>query len=85
MLLKSEVLTAVHGAQGYHPAYTYTPSYRPKPAVHGIFLIGKFMMRLDVAYSLITEWKKMITVLIQVTAYIKSVARNSSRWWRRHK
>ena len=41
MLLKSEVLTAIHGAQGYRPAYTYTPSYHPKPAVHRVFLIGE--------------------------------------------
>lgn len=85
MLLKSEVLTAIHGAQDCHPACTYTPSYYPKPAAHSVFLIGKLMTCLDVAYSLTTEWKKMITVLIQVTVCIKSVARNSSCWWCRYK
>lgn len=64
MLLKSELLTATHGAQGYHPAYTNTPSYHPQPAVHRVFWIGKFVPCSDVPYLLTTEWGKMITMLI---------------------
>lgn len=61
MFLKSEFLTAIPGAQGYHPAYTYTASYHPQPAVHGVFLIGKFV---TCSYLLTAEWGKMITMLI---------------------
>lgn len=57
-LLKSEFLTTVPGARGYHLAYTYTPSYHPQPAVHGVALIGTFVTCSDVPYLLTPEWGK---------------------------
>lgn len=78
MLLKSELLTAIPGAQGYHPACTYTPSYHPQPAVHGVYLIGKFVT--CSAYLLSRVGKNDNNV-----NPIKSVARNSQCRWRRYR
>lgn len=79
MLLKSEFLTAVPGAQGYHSACTCTP-YHPEPAVHGVFLIAKFVTCSDVAYLLTTERGNDSSI-----NPIRSAARNSLCWWHRYR